>query len=523
MNCSLWSCNFDKAFFTFPATRVVYGLVIFISSSLIGSGQLKDRIAEYREWNYFNEVNQFYQMNTFRFAWIADPIVQNEFLGLLHRADSLGLRPDDYLSPFLKTYIPGENLNTIGDSVDADFCLTEAAIHFFTELKYGNTVPAFAYNGLKYNPFANSDIASQLQVHLKQRALRNFVVELQPETREYKSILNKLNWFRRLVGEENFTDARIVLKKADQTNEPLLTRLYQLGITDTVLKTADKKTVVDKVQQAQSLFDLLNDGVLSSTTLEAFNIPLKRRMEELKVALNYLRWTEQVRQEFSVLLLNVPSAYLMVYDKGRIILDSRVIVGKPSTPTPTLTSTISQVILYPFWNVPYKIATKELLPRIKRDIGFLKAGNYQVLNNSGRVLDPYKINWQNLSVDYFPYHIRQSTGCDNALGIVKFEFYNPFTVYLHDTPGKGLFSFNKRYFSHGCMRVENYLELAHFLLGDNRLAIDTLTAKGCLYQQAPKSVRVENELPVMILYSTVWYNKDGEVRFYDDVYRKLNR
>ncbi|HTM92436.1 MAG TPA: L,D-transpeptidase family protein, partial [Flavisolibacter sp.] len=132
----------------------------------------------------------------------------------------------------------------------------------------------------------------------------------------------------------------------------------------------------------------------------------------------------------------------------------------------------------------------------------------------------YKIDWKSLSATYFPYHIRQSTGCDNALGIVKFEFYNPFTVYLHDTPNKGLFSFNKRYFSHGCMRVEKPVELAHLLLGRNRIAIDTLTAKGCLNQQAPKPVAVEKELPVMILYSTVWYNKEGEVRFYDDVYGK---
>jgi len=196
--------------------------------------------------------------------------------------------------------------------------------------------------------------------------------------------------------------------------------------------------------------------------------------------------------------------------------------GKPATPTPTLTSTITEVILYPYWNVPNKIATREILPSIKRDIGFLNRGNYQVLNSQGKVVDPYKINWHSLSTSYFPYTIRQSTGCDNALGIVKFNFYNPFTVYLHDTPYKGLFSFNKRYFSHGCMRVDNYLELAHFLLGRNRKAIDTLTAKGCLYQQAPKPVPVERDLPIIILYSTVWYNKEGVIKFYDDVYRYLN-
>lgn len=502
--------------------RCIYAILLFILIPVITFCQLKDQLLKYKDWDRYKEINQFYQLNNFRFAWIGNTKAQNELLSILNLADSLGLNRADYQLQFLKTF-NSQSLKNLNDSIDAEIHLTDAAIHFFTELKFGNERPSFDYVGLKYNPSANSNISVLLLTYSTTASLNDLLYAIQPKTVEYVTMINKLNGLRRIATASDFKDAKILSKQTDGTNKALLIRLYQLGITDSVLKTNDKKIIIGYIKKAQALFDVLNDGVLRSTSIAAFNIPLKQRINELQIALNYLRWSEQIRQTSSVLLLNIPSTYLMVFNQGKIVLDSKVIVGKPSTPTPTLTSTIAQVILYPFWNVPYKIATRELLPSIKRNTGFLEAGNYQVLNNEGVVLNPYKIDWHSLSTSYFPYHIRQSTGCDNALGIVKFEFYNPFTVYLHDTPSKGLFSFNKRYFSHGCMRIEKPVELAHLLLGKNRIAIDTLTAKGCLNQQAPKPVGVEKELAVIILYSTVWYNKEGVVKFYDDAYGKLNR
>jgi murein L,D-transpeptidase YcbB/YkuD len=316
---------------------------------------------------------------------------------------------------------------------------------------------------------------------------------------------------------------RISSKAADSSNLPLLKKLYQLGITDTLATTVTKNKVQASLRKAQLQFDLVSDGVLGKATLGVLNISLQQRLEELRGALNTLRWLEDIKQTQNALILNIPSANFMLYEKGRMVLSSKVIVGKASTPTPTLASTITEVILYPYWNVPHKIATRELLPRIKRNIGYLQSGNYQVLNKQGKVLNPYQINWHALSPGYFPYLIRQSTGCDNALGIVKFNFYNPFTVYLHDTPTKTLFQSNRRFFSHGCMRVEKPIDLAHFLLGFNRIAIDTMTEQGCLNSQSPIVVKVEDPLPVFILYSTVWYTQEGEIRFYDDVYKRQAR
>ncbi|HTM92470.1 MAG TPA: L,D-transpeptidase family protein, partial [Flavisolibacter sp.] len=387
------------------------GTEIVVSTTLLvlffpfaGLAQVKDQLVKYNDWDRYVLISQFYQMNNFRFAWIGNEKAQTQLRYILSSADSLGLNATDYQNKFLSATDSQTVLLNLNDSVDADVHFTDAAIHFFTELKFGNRVPPFGYTGLRYNPSANNTISSLLFTYLK-GSLKDLVSLVQPQTIEYSNVVSSLNWFRRIVAEDDFKDARIVSKKVDVTNKPLLFRLYQLGMTDSVLKTGNKKIIIEKLKKAQSFFDLLNDGTLRTTALEAFNVPLKRRIEELKTALNYLRWTDEIKQASSVLLLNIPSAYLMVYDKGKIILDSKVIVGKPATPTPILTSTITQVILYPFWNVPNKIATKELLPAIKRNIGYLEAGNYQVLNNEGRVLDPYKIDWKSLSAAYFPYHI----------------------------------------------------------------------------------------------------------------------
>lgn len=232
-----------------------------------------------------------------------------------------------------------------------------------------------------------------------------------------------------------------------------------------------------------------------------------------------MRYLVGIREHGNLVLLNIPSANIYIYISDTIALYSKVIVGKPATPTPTLSSRITEVIVYPYWHVPFKIATKEILPLIKRNIGYLADNDMQVLDKNGKVLNPAKINWQSLSTSYFPYVLRQSTGCDNALGVLKFNFYSPYSVYLHDTPDKGLFYLNKRYFSHGCMRVEKPVEFSQILLKEKASDIDTLIRQ-CLKEQKPKTIRLTESLPLVVLYSTAWYTAQGEIRFYDDIYRK---
>jgi murein L,D-transpeptidase YcbB/YkuD len=277
------------------------------------------------------------------------------------------------------------------------------------------------------------------------------------------------------------------------------------------------------VKKAQAKFDLLNDGVLRSTALEQLNMPLQARMDRLVISVNYYRWIRALVQSRPVILVNIPAAYLKVYKGNSVLLEMRMVVGKPSTPTPTLTSTVTEVILYPYWVVPHSIIANEMLPTLRSNPGYIDAGNYQVLDRRGKIVDHRKINWSAVSASNFPYIIRQSTGCDNALGLLKLNFYNPFTVYLHDTPSKSLFMTKRRYYSHGCMRMEKPMELGHMVLGNNQVAIDTLEDKGCLRNQSPVYVPAEHKMPVIVWYNPVDIDPRGQVVFYEDVYKRFPR
>jgi murein L,D-transpeptidase YcbB/YkuD len=490
-----------------------------LSTSFCQTG-FSEQLQQYKGGQRFGFINEFYQLNNYQFAWLDKEAQCKTFLSLLQKADSLGLVAEDYTPGKLAGLLLKAPPVSFTDSLQFDASFSDAAIHFFSDVKTGNKAPDFKYNGLKYTPGTDS-IALLLHTHLKNNTLSEFEKSLQPQTKEYTNILNKLQWLLHITSDKKFKEIKITSNQVDFSNKPLLLRLYQLQVIDSIDQFIEQKTLVNKLITAQKQFDLLNDGALRSPTIKALNVPLQQRIKELTIALNAIRWLGDIKEQWA-LILNIPSAYLMVYEQGVVRLDSKVIVGKPTTPTPSLTSTIKDVILYPYWNVPNKIATRELLPMIKKDLHYIEAGSFQVLNKHGKILDPYSINWRALSPSFFPYILRQSTGSDNSLGLVKFDFYNPFTVYLHDTPGKGLFFLNKRYFSHGCMRVEQPIELAHLLLGPNSRAIDTLTVKGCLNKQAPIIVAAHKALPVIILYSPVWYDKAGEVKFYDDVYNKLN-
>ncbi|WP_121355557.1 L,D-transpeptidase family protein [Flavisolibacter nicotianae] len=498
---------------------LLFSLLLFLSC--FGQQVSTQELEKYRSWPRYALLVRFYTASNRQLAWLGKPALQNSLRQILQTASALGLDETDYQPAFFQTGTDHRPLKTRTDSVETDLRFTDAALHFFSDVKNGNRPPAFRYDGLRYAP-GTEKLAEELGLAVANASLSNFMASIQPVQPAYTNALMQLATFQQAAAADGFNDAKVISTKVDSTNRSLLRRLVQLGITENGMSSATKMEVSQNLKLAQRQFDLQEDGKIGSATLAALNVPLRQRIQALRIFINTLRWLDQLEKSGPVLVLNLAATRFFLYENGKILFESKVIAGKKSTPSPTLTSTITEVILYPYWMVPSKIATKEMLPRIRRNIGYLEEGNYQVLNRSGHAVNPYSINWWALSRGYFPYVIRQSTGCDNALGIVKFNFSNPFTVYLHDTPTKTLFSSDRRYYSHGCMRIEKPIELARYLLGFNRIAIDTLTAKGCLEHQSPLPVPVQKRLPLVVLYSTVWYTANGDLRFYEDVYGKLN-
>lgn len=366
-----------------------------------------------------------------------------------------------------------------------------------------NRLPELRYNGLQYE--CEDSISTGPAMPERYRA--------------YATLLAKREQLRNIVAAEGFKDVIITSKEVSTANHPLLARLEQLGIIPRGA-TPTNIQLTEYIKQGQRLFDLEEDAVIGQATLSALNTPLSVRIGELELALNTLDWLSCAINDQTVIVVNIPSASLQLFEGRQVALHSNIICGKPNTPTSTLCATVKEVILYPYWNVPYNIATREMLPRIKKSRSYLDANNLQVVNSGGKVINPANINWRALSRSHFPYRLRQSTGCDNSLGIVKLNFSNPFTIYMHDTPAKSLFGSRKRFFSHGCMRVEKAMELARHIVTDAQ-PIDDIEEKGCIEYQSPVIIPVQKKASVFVLYNTAWTDSAGEVHFYGDVYNKL--
>ncbi|NBX11221.1 MAG: hypothetical protein EBR19_03265 [Chitinophagaceae bacterium] len=236
----------------------------------------------------------------------------------------------------------------------------------------------------------------------------------------------------------------------------------------------------------------------------------------LKQALSVYRWIDQLDIP-RYLIVDIGSAELRYVVKGVDSLAMRAVVGKPSTPTPFFASWTDQLVLYPYWHVPLSIATEEFLPKIKRNRSWLQQQNMQVIDKSGQVLNADTINWKRLNSSFFPYTLRQSTGCDNALGILKLEFSSPYGVYIHDTNNKSSFLRPYRFLSHGCIRVEEPFRLGSLL----HEKIDTALLQSCLLEQKPLYKKISTPMPVFVIYTLAHPLKQGAIHYMRDVYHLL--
>ncbi|OON70302.1 L,D-transpeptidase family protein [Hymenobacter sp. CRA2] len=237
-------------------------------------------------------------------------------------------------------------------------------------------------------------------------------------------------------------------------------------------------------------------------------------------ALNLERWRQAPIADSEYMLINLPAFELQVVRHDSVLRRHRVIVGKPETPSPTLSSRITHFTLAPDWHVPHSIATREILPRLRTNPGYLARNNYALYDSRGQLLDPVQINWEQVTPARFAYTIRQSAGCDNALGNIVFRFPNPYAVYLHDTPARQAFAQPRRALSHGCIRLQQPMELAAYLLRrDGQQTQPLPSEEACARQPRPQDVRLRRPMPLHVGYFTC-SAEQGQLRFHPDIYRR---
>jgi L,D-transpeptidase YcbB len=273
--------------------------------------------------------------------------------------------------------------------------------------------------------------------------------------------------------------------------------------------------VVEAVKRFQLRHGIEVTGSVSAQTLRALNVPVAARIKQLEASVARLLGMDFVFAERYV-VVNIPAAFVEAVSHDKVERRYRVIVGKVDKPSPTLTSYITAINLNPTWTVPLSITKNEIFARMRRDPTYLSRMHMRVLGGRDEEIDPHSVDW---SSDRSPnFTIRQDSGGWNALGNLKIDMPNPYSVYMHDTDSRRLFADDYRFDSHGCTRVDNVRDLAAWILEDvpgwNRAAIDAGIATGVL-----KIVNLPHKMPVAWVYLTGWVTRDGTIQFREDVYK----
>ena len=311
-------------------------------------------------------------------------------------------------------------------------------------------------------------------------------------------------------------DAKFALGVAGPNDDLLRRRLI---ITEDL--AADKssgpfdETVAEAIKHFQVRHGLAATGTVTPRTLAALNISVHKRIRQLEASLERL---ENMNFPFGqrYVVVNLPATFAEAVENDMVVRRYRVIVGKTEKPSPTLTAEITSVNLNPTWTVPSSIAKTEISAHMRKDPGYLSRMHMEVLDAHDRPIDPASVDWSGTHTPNFT--VRQQNGTWNALGEVKIDMPNPYSVYMHDTNQRNLFSDDYRFDSHGCSRVDNVRDLATWLLQEempkwNRAAIDAAIATG-----QREDIVLPKKVPVAWIYLTAWMTRDQTVQFRNDIY-----
>ncbi|MEY3198097.1 MAG: hypothetical protein RJA13_55 [Bacteroidota bacterium] len=385
--------------------------------------------------------------------------------------------------------------------------------------------------------------------------IRNGFIDF--EQRKYTSIVfvskKTLNEFLQLKRRKT-VDERLLSQGPSDSNYVNLSRQiyqyckkYSMDTTTFSVSTARLDSVKSHFQATQALFSkgylktkssnitdftvalklyqqhngLKSDGVIGKYTAIALNESTYSKILRAALALDKLRRDKSYPPK--CIRINIPEYLLRFYVNDSLKSTHRMVVGNVDNQTPELISKINKIIVYPYWNVPNSIARKEILPILKRSPKYLARNNMKIYRKTSRI-NPYRVNWRRIRKNTFPYSIRQDPGPNNSLGILKFEFFNNYNVYVHDTPSKHFFDSDIRAFSHGCMRCEFPIELAKLILdydsiSGRRNPITSDSLDSMLLKVVNRPFPLKDPIPIFVEYTSVCASREG-ILFYLDIYKR---
>jgi len=450
---------------------------------------------------------------------------------IISNSRTYGLMKEDYnfsILDSLKRNFFDKTEKTYNVSCIAAFeaMLTDAYLKFGAHLNKGRFNPDTML--LEWNPKKlDTNWVSILKYGLERKYIKQALDSLEPRHKGYHFLKRALADYI----EENEMinwDSISFVKVLDtlKLKEDLKRRLINSGDYNDSLKVNDSLKLAEGIKSFQKKFNLEPDGKLGKYTKQALGLNKELIIRQMEMALERWRWEPKKYPE-RYAIVNIPSAEINVWEWDKkektdtLILNSKVVVGKPENQTPILRSKINYMLIYPYWNVPFTIAWKEILPMVKRDTNYLHKHNFEVINGKGEVVtDLSKLNWKRYNKEYLPVRFRQRIGDDNSLGICKFNFNNKYGVYLHDTNSKRYFKTFYRYQSHGCIRLEKFIDMARFLIRDDTIKLPYDTLKVYFARQEQQKINLRKPLPIYVRYFTASADSELNLHLNLDIYRK---
>ncbi len=467
-------------------------------------------------------IQRFYTLNGYKPVWTTNFNLtgdSREVINLIERARYYGLDKNYYnikLIEKIKTALRSCSINSENIRIRQDFelLLTDASFKLMIHLNKGIDYSDTASSTVNY---INS-LPEYLLNSINKRNLAKGILSLQPKHADYIRLQSALEQY---LNKVNLNDNNIDLTDAESESVKARAKVARVLINFGYLpeSSADNDTIYKAALKSfQKFHGLESNGKLDNNTKKALSRSTLYRYYQIALNLNRFRNEQDPGEDF--IYVNIPAYKLKVFEESKVRKVFNVIVGKPWTPTPVMSSRIERIITNPFWNVPKRITLNEILPRIKKDSSYLKKNRFKLLNGNLEITKYSDINWDNVNTDNFNYYIRQDASKSNALGIIKFLFPNPYHIYLHDTPSKKLFSKNIRAFSHGCVRLQNPDQLAEYIISTYIENQDNINIKSLLENGIHKEIEINNPLNIHVRYHTCEADDQNNIYFYKDIYSK---
>jgi murein L,D-transpeptidase YcbB/YkuD len=477
----------------------------------------------------------FYIRRLYRPAWIdkrGPTRLVDDLVSALCQADLEGLRPEDYhlaaietLLAVVRADVPSGGVIVSDRWAELDLLLTDAFLVYGSHLLAGRVNPETLQPEWVANR-RDANFAAVLEAALASGDVAGTLATFEPPQRGFRQLREALVYHRAVAtrgGWPTIPNGPTLERGNHGSPVAALRERLRLGGDLGAVEWEDAELFDEALEHAVNRFQrrhgLKADGRVGAATRAELNVSAERRVEQLELNLERWRWLPQDLGRRHI-IVNIAAFELEVVEDEAVVLTMRVVVGLPYHHTPVFSDTMRYLVLNPYWQVPRDIAVQDLLPRVKRDPSYLAQQKLRLFRGwdpEAREVDPATVNWSAITPDEFPFRLRQDPGPINALGHIKFMFPNKFNVYLHDTPARPLFEETRRDFSHGCIRIQQPIELAVYLLRQDP-RWDRGELLRALDEAVDRTVPLPEPIPIHMLYWTAWADEDHTIQFRRDIY-----